>query len=123
MKTATTVALGSAAGSAASVVMAAVEGLRYSPWGDPGALDLMVRLVAAALLLAVFPAALLVVTAARQFGRAARASGLTPLQMALGEAVVMTAVDYAWHEHNVREAARLTDSVMGPERTGLWPES
>jgi hypothetical protein len=117
MRTKTALVLGSVAGSLGSLTAAAAELLRYSPWGDPQALTDGIRLAGAGLLLLVFPVAVLVIWFARQLRAQARALGLSPGQAALAEFAVMEVVHHEWARHNREVSARLTDSVMGPERT------
>lgn len=121
MRPKTAVILISIAGLLTSWITAVAAGLNYSAWADPGALTIAVRWFFAGLLFLVVLIALLVISAFRKFRRTAAASGLSPWQLALGEAAVIAVADYAWHEHNRRESAKLTKSVMGPERTELWP--
>jgi hypothetical protein len=76
----------------------------------------MVQLGGAALILFAVPAAMIVVWFFRQVRAQARSLGLTPGQAALAEFALMEFVHHEWAEHNRAWSARLTDSVMGPER-------
>lgn len=120
MRTKTTVVtcLVLAAGSLGCLIGGVTEGLRYSSWGDPGALTIGLRLLLAGVVLAVLVAVLVFAAAVRSIRR--KGTRLSAGQVAAGAAALGVA-DYYWHEHNVREAARLTESVMGPERTGESP--
>lgn len=95
--------------------------LRYSPWGDPGALTIGVRLAVAGILLLVLPVSLIVAWVLREVRREIRRSGLSPFQVAVIETVGLEALHHEMHKRNQATSARLTASVMGPERTELWP--
>jgi len=109
------------AGGFYALAMAADNGLSYNAWSNPGALNLMVQWGAAAVAFFMIPAAMLVIWFARLVIREVSASGLTPGQVAVGEAVLMAGASYEWHKHNERVSERLTESVMGPtERRDPW---
>jgi hypothetical protein len=90
--------------------------LRYSPWGDTGALTIGVRLGLAGLLLLIYPVLLVVTAIARSAHRELRALGLSDRQARTVELGALAVADVAWYEHNRKVSERLTESVMGPER-------
>jgi cytochrome bd-type quinol oxidase subunit 2 len=116
------IGLGSAAAGIALLVAAADQGLAYSELDNPGALNSMVDLAVASLAFLLVPAAMIATWVVRGLRREIARSGFTPRQVAIGEAVIMAGAAYAWHEHNERVSAALTESVMGPERgaDGPW---
>jgi hypothetical protein len=124
MRTKTAVALGSVACSMGCVLGGVAELFNYTPGEDPGALSIGMHLVGTGIILLLFPAALVLIWVASEFRREMRRSGLSPTQVAVIETAALTAAHYAWRDHNVKESARLTESVMGPERSQRqWPES
>jgi hypothetical protein len=116
MRAKTAVALASIAGGLGCVVGAGYEGLHYSSWANPGALNYMVQLGGAALVLFAVPAAMIVIWFCRQLGAQARALGLSPAQAAVAEVAVMELVHREWARRNREWSEHLTESVMGPER-------
>lgn len=104
------------------VIAAGVNLFAYSPWGDPQALTYGIQLLGVALLLAAYPAVLVVIWLVRGYRRAVRQSGLSPFQVALIETAGLEVLHHEMHKRNVATSARLTESVMGPERTGTWGE-
>lgn len=123
MRPKTSTALTATGASLGCFIAAGTELLRYSPWGDPQALTIGIRFAGAALVLAAFPVALVFIWTAREIGREARRLGLSPAQAAVVEFAVMETAHHEWRKYNERVSAQLTESVMGPERTGLWPEN
>jgi hypothetical protein len=121
MKIKTAAAFGFMAAGLGSLVAAGYEGLHYSAWADPRALDYMVRYAGLALVFLAVPAAMLVIWFTRQFIHEMARTGLTPTQVAVAEAAVMAYAHHEWSRRNAEDSARLTESVMGPERTGEWP--
>lgn len=109
------------AGGAGCIAGVAVEGLRYSSWGDPGAINICVALFWTALVLLSVPAAMITVWFFRELHRDLRRAGLSTGQAAFVEAAAMGAAHYAWAAHNREWSERLTDSVMGPVRTDPAP--
>lgn len=104
-----------------SAIVAGVYLMSYTPWQHPQYLTSGVQFLGVALIFFAVPAVMAVIWGLRQFRRAAAASGLTPFQMAIARWFAMEAIHLYWHEHNEREAQRLTDSVMGPaERRDPW---
>lgn len=109
---------------AAGVVLAPislVELFRYSPYGDPGALGTGLWLGIAAVILIGVPVATGTLLFLRAMYRRYRAwkRTLTPAQrawLAWGEFAAMEAAHLAMRDHNRKESARLTASVMGDER-------
>lgn len=97
--------------------------LRYSPWGDPGALTIGVRLAAGGILLLVLPVFLVISWVLREVRREIRRSGLSPFQVAVIETAGLEALHHEMHKRNQVTSARLTASVMGPERRGQWPDN
>jgi len=118
MKPKTAAALASIAGGLGCLVAAGYEGLHYSAWADPGALNGMVRWGAAALILFAVPAAMIVIWFAGELNRASRRLGLSPGEAALIQFAVMETAHHEWAKYNREWSGRLTDSVMGPERGG-----
>lgn len=116
-------ALGFTAAGLGCVTGAFAEGLRYSPWGNPGALDTAVQLAALALACLAVPAVMTLVWAVRQARQSVQGLGLTPAQAAVGALALAEIVQEIWAEANDEEARRLTASVMGPVRGGSWPAS
>lgn len=112
----TAVALVSVAGGLGCTVGAGYEGLHYSELDNPAALNHMVQLGGAALILFAVPAAMIVIWFCRQLRAQARSLGLTPGQAALAEFAVMELVHHEWAKHNREWSERLTERVMGPER-------
>jgi hypothetical protein len=102
-------------------VGALVELFRYSPYENPGALDIGLWTGLAAVLLAGIPAGLVLLLGLRSALRRYRAwkRTLTPGQrtlLAFAEVAAMEAAHIAWRDHNRNESARLTASVMGEKR-------
>jgi hypothetical protein len=120
MRAKTAVALACVTGGLGCTVGAGYEGLHYSAWANPGALNYMVQLAGAALVLLAVPAAVAVIWFCRQLAAQARALGLSPAQAAAAEFAVMTLVHHEWAKHNREWSASLTDSVMGPVREQQW---
>jgi len=94
---------------------------RYSPYQDPGDLGTGLWLGIASALLIGIPLLALAITAIRVLTRNYRAwkRTLTPgqrLAVTFAEALGLEAAHIAWRDHNRKEDARLTDSVMGDER-------
>lgn len=103
------------------LIASVAELLRYSPYGDPGAGQAGLWTGIAAVILIAVPAGSLAVWGAARLVRRYLAwlRTLTPGQRLAASVIefgVMEGVHYVWHEHNKRESARLTASVMGPER-------
>lgn len=115
------IALGSAAAGIACLVAAAGQGLAYNELTDPGALNAMVGLGLAALAFLLVPAVIIAAWIVREARREIGRLGLTPGQLALGEAVVMAGAHYEWSRYNERVSEQLTESVMGPARDGEGP--
>jgi hypothetical protein len=121
MKLKTHLILGSILAGLACTVWSAVYLLNYSSWQHPAYLNDGIQLFGLALLFFAVPVIMAVMWGIRAFWRAAAASGMTPFQMAIAKWFAMEAVHLYWHEHNEQEAARLTESVMGPaERKDPW---
>lgn len=108
-------------GGAGCAAGMAAEGLRYSSWGDPGAMTVCVALFWSALALLSVPAVMTAAWLARELRRDLRRLGLTPGQAALLQAGAMEAAHHEWSRYNREWSARLTESVMGPEREHQWP--
>lgn len=116
MRAKTAVALTSVAGGLGCTIGAGYEGLHYSELDNPAALNHMVQLGGAALILFAVPAAMIVAWFIRQLLAQARSLGLTPGQAALAEWAVMEFVHREWSRRNREWSEHLTESVMGPER-------
>lgn len=116
MRTKTAVALVSVAGGLGCTVGAGYEGLHYSAWENPGALNHAVQLGGAALILLAVPAAMILVWFFRQLRDHARALGLSPAESAVIQFAVMEAAHHEWAKYNREWSERLTESVMGPPR-------
>lgn len=101
----------------ALVIAAGAEGLRQGP-EDPGAAGIMIWLGAAAAVMFSVIVVRLAVWFVREVIKVQRASGLTPMQMALLEGAAMEGAHLLWAEHNRRVDAELSISVMGQDRTG-----
>jgi hypothetical protein len=99
-----------------------IEGFRYSPGGDQGVMTVCVALFWAALALLAVPAVMIVIWFTGELHRDLRRAGLSAGQAALVEAGAMGVAGYEWSKYNREWSGRLTDSVMGPERTGTWPD-
>ena len=100
---------------------AVAELLRYSPYENPGAGTAGLWLGIAAVILIGWPAVAGIGTLIAGGYRARRSmlAGMTPDQRfayLMGEALVAEVVHHELHEHNKREDARLTASVMGERR-------
>lgn len=109
-------------GGAGCVTGMVVEGLRYSSWGDPGAMTAVVALFWLAVVLFAVPAVMLVAWFAGELRREARDLGLTPGQAALLQAGAMEVVHHEWARRNREWSSHLTDSVMGePREQEPWP--
>lgn len=121
MRTKTAIALACTAGGLGCTIGAGYEGLHYSAWANPGALNYMVQLAGAALVLFAVPAAMAVIWVVRQYARTMRGLGLTPAQSLAVQVSLAAVVGEIWAEHNREWSERLTESVMGPERDGQWP--
>lgn len=122
MRLSTAIGTGCVIGGGIVTIFAGIHLMNYSPWQHPQDLTTGVQLLGVALALFGVPAVMIAIWALRQFRQAAAASGLTPLQMAIARWFAMEAIHLAWHEHNEREAERLTESVMGPVvRKNPWP--
>lgn len=116
--------IGAAASACTGLILvpfALDELFRYSPYSDPGAgtAGLWLSVAAAALILVPLAGLLifLVVRGMRQYLAWRRT--LTPQQraaLAAAEFVAMAGTEMAFRHHNREESARLTESVMGPER-------
>ncbi|MCW2930036.1 MAG: hypothetical protein JWM19_998 [Actinomycetia bacterium] len=109
--------------AAVLIVMALDSFLRYSPYGDPGAIRTGLWLGLTGLAIIVIPAGIaLIVFAVAAWRRYAAWKGqLTPGQqdaVSLAEAAALEGAHLAWHRHNQEEDARLTESVMGRSRDG-----
>lgn len=121
LKTAT--ALLSTGSAVACTVWAGTYLMRYNSW-QPSHEQYLgdgIRMLGAALAFASVPVIMVIAWGIGQFRRAAAASGLSPLQLAIVKWIGMEAVHVAWHEHNEHEADELTASVMGPkERKDPW---
>jgi len=115
------IALGSTAAGIALLVAAVGQGLAYNELTDPGALGAMVDLGLASLAFLLVPAVMIIAWFVREARREIARSGLTPRQVALGEAALMAGAHYEWSRHNERVSAELTASVMGPEREAGGP--
>jgi hypothetical protein len=116
MRAKTAIALVSTAGGLGCVVGAGYEGLHYSSWANPGALNTMVQLGGAALVLFAVPAAMVLAWFFRQLRDQARSLGLSPAESAVIQFAVMEAAHHEWARHNREWSERLTESVMGRER-------
>lgn len=95
---------------------AMIEGLRYSPDGDPGAVGIMVWLGLAGLACWAVPGVgfiALAVRGVREERRRLLAAGFTPAQIAIAEAVAMEGAHLAWRAHNQKVSDELSASVMG----------
>lgn len=103
-------------GGAACVIGTGVEGLRYSSWGDPGAMTVCVALFWAALAQLAVPAVMIVVWFVREARRYARQVNLSPWV----EVAAMEVLHHEWSKANSEWSARLTDSVMGPAERKQW---
>lgn len=95
--------------------------LRYSPYGNPGALGIGLWLGAAAVALIAFPAAVALAVALARSARRYLAwrRTLTPGQraaLATAELAALAVGEEALRRHNREVSARLTKSVMGTER-------
>lgn len=119
MKTKTMAGLACAAGGTGCLAGAVYEGLHYSQWANPGALNWMVRLAVAALVLLAVPAVMIAAGIIRAACREWRALGLTPWQALVIQLTVMEVAHHEWAEHNAKVSERLAESVMGPARD--WP--
>lgn len=121
MKLKTYLILGSVVTGLGLTIWSAAYLLNYSSWQHPAYLNDGIQLFGLALVCFAVPAFMAIMWGLRAFWRAAAASGLSPLQLAIIKWVGMEAVHLAWHEHNERVAAELTASVMGPvERKDPW---
>lgn len=103
------------------VVVAVAVLLRYSASEDPGALPAGMWTLAAGAVLIALPVASAVLRVAVHETRAYRAwkATLTPAQrtwVTFAEAAAFWGGHELWKHHNERESARLTASVMGPDR-------
>jgi len=107
------VAAGAVIAGISGLVVAVQQGLAYNEETDPGALNAMVVFGIASVAFLLVPAAMIAWWFIGQVRREITRSGLTPRQVALGEAVLMAGAHYAWSEHNERVSAELTASVMG----------
>lgn len=107
-------ATASAAASLGCLAGSGYEGLHYSAWANPGALNYAVQLFFAAVAFFTVPAAMAVIWVVRQYVRAMRR--LTPVERAVVQLTLTEVVQQIWAEQNAAESARLADSVMGPVR-------
>lgn len=116
------IGLGATAAGIGCLIAAADQGLAYNELDNPGALNMMVDLGIASLALLLVPGLMIIAWIIREARREIARLGLTPMQLAIGEAVVMGIAHHEWHEYNERVSAQLTESVMGPERgdNGPW---
>lgn len=94
---------------------------RYSPYGDPGDGTAGLWLGVTALVLILVPLAVVITVVIVRAGRQYLAwrRSLTPearAAVAAAEVVVLFSAERALRHHNREVSARLTDSVMGPER-------
>jgi hypothetical protein len=123
MRTITKMMAGSLAGSLGCLIASGTELLGYTPWGDPQAVNIGMYLGVAAIVLMAWPVGVLVLWAAREFHRELRTLGLSAQQARTVELGALAVADVAWFESNRKESARLTESVMGPEREDYsqWP--
>lgn len=115
------IALGSTAAGTACLVAAAQQGLAYNELANPGALNAMVDLGLVSVAFLLVPAVIIAAWIIREFRREIGRLGLTPGQVAFGEAVVMGVAHHEWSEYNRARSAELTESVMGPEREAGGP--
>lgn len=113
--------LGSTAAGIAFLAIAAEQGLAYNELTDPGALNAMVDFGVAALAFLLVPAVIIAAWVVREASREIGRLGLTPAQVAIGEAVIMAGAHYEWSRCNERVSNQLTESVMGPVRDGEGP--
>lgn len=116
MRLKTAAGLSSLAAGLGCLVAAGYEGLHYSSWANPGALDGMVRWGGAALVFFAVPAAMIVIWFARELHRQAGKLGLSPMQAAMIEFAVMEVAHRRWSDYNQAWSDELTQSVMGPAR-------
>jgi len=103
------------------VITSVVVLLRYSASEDPGALPAGVWLFVVGLFMILLPVVYLILRGVLHETRVYRAwkAALTPAQrvwVTLAEAAAFWGGHELWKHHNERESARLTRSVMGPER-------
>lgn len=110
------------------LLIALIEAFRYSPYGDPGAGNVALWLGIAGLLAAGIPLLAAGFGAGRAGLRAYLAwkRTLTPEERFLVDAAEVAALwgaHLAFREHNRREDARLTASVMGDARKYEVPGS
>lgn len=120
MKTTKVIAVTSLTGGIVLLGSAAREGMRYSSLGDPGAVNIALRLFLAGALLIAVTFGIFVTWIVRNASRQARALGLTHDEAAAAGFIALELAQYELGRHNERVSARLTDSVMGPVRGGPW---